>query len=396
MTPVYALVVAAGRGSRFGGAVPKQYLALGGSGVLRHAVAALAEHPRISGVLVVIRPEDQGLFDCAVAGLGILTPVAGGPTRQDSVRLGLEALATHGPARVLIHDGARPFPDGTLIDRVIDGLNRASAAVPCLPLRDTIKHVENGVIKATIDRSSLWRAQTPQGFHFDAILAAHRAVIGRDLTDDAAVAEAAGMAPLLVAGSEANLKVTTSEDLAAAEQLLEAGQGDVRVGQGLDVHAFGPGDRVRICGVEIPHEGSLVGHSDADVGLHALTDAILGAIGAGDIGMHFPPGDPRWRGASSDQFLRHAAGLVGERRGTVTAVDVTIICEAPKIGAYRAAMIERVAAILGIAPARVSVKATTTDRLGFTGRGEGIAAQAVATVRLPLPAPFPPPQAGEG
>ncbi len=314
----------------------------------------------------------------------MLTPVAGGPTRQDSVRLGLEALAVHRPERVLIHDGARPFPDAALVDRVIDGLDKAPAAIPCLPLSDTIKRVEDGVIQETIDRSALWRAQTPQGFHFDAILAAHRAAVGHDLTDDAAVAEAAGLTPLLVDGSEANLKVTTPEDLAAAERLIAARQADIRVGQGFDVHAFGPGDHVRICGIEIPHEASLVGHSDADVGLHALTDAVLGAIGAGDIGMHFPPSDPRWRGASSDQFLRHAAGLVGKRGGAVAAVDVTIICERPKIGPHRAAMIDRVAAILGIAPDRVSVKATTTDKLGFTGRGEGIAAHAVATVRLPF------------
>ena len=396
MGVVYALVVAAGRGSRFGGSVPKQYFALGGATVLRHAVAALAGHPHISDVLVTIRPEDRDLFDHAVGGLSILPPVAGGPSRQDSVRLGLEALEIYRPARVLIHDGARPFPDSALVDRVIDGLDRAPAAIPCLLLRDTIKRVEAGVIQETIDRSALWRAQTPQGFHFDAILAAHRAVIGHDLTDDAAVAEAAGLALLLVGGSENNLKVTTTEDLAAAERLIAARQGDVRVGQGFDVHAFGPGDHVRICGIEIPHEASLAGHSDADVGLHALTDAVLGAIGAGDIGIHFSPSDPRWRGAPSDQFLRHAADLVSERGGAVAAVDVTIICERPKIGPYRAAMTERVAAILGIAPARVSVKATTTDKLGFTGRGEGIAAQAVATVRLPLPPPFPPPRAGEG
>jgi len=396
MASVYALVVAAGRGSRFGGAVPKQYLTLGGGAVLHHAVAALAEHPWISDVQVVIRPEDRGLFDRAIAGLPVLTPVAGGATRQDSVRLGLEALVAYCPGRVLIHDGARPFPSSALVDRVIDGLDRAQAAIPCLPLRDTIKNVEDGVIKGTIARSPLWRAQTPQGFHFAAILAAHRAAIGRDLTDYAAVAEAAGLVPLVVDGSEDNLKVTTPEDIAAAERLIAARQGEVRVGQGFDVHAFAPGDQVRICGIEIPHEASLAGHSDADVGLHALTDAVLGALGAGDIGMHFPPSDPRWRGASSHQFLCHAADLVRERGGVVAAVDVTIICERPKIGPHRAAMIARVAAILGVAPDRVSVKATTTDGLGFTGRGEGVAAQAVATVRLPLPPPFPPPRAGEG
>ena len=384
MACIYALVVAAGRGSRFGGDLPKQYLPLAGATVLRHAVAALAGHPRVMGVLAAIRPEDRALFDRAVAGLSILPPVAGGATRQDSVRLGLEALAAYRPALVLIHDGARPFPDAALIDRVIDGLERCPAAIPCLPLRDTIKRVEGGAVRGTVDRAALWRAQTPQGFDFEAILAAHRAAAGYQLTDDSAVAEAAGVTPLLVAGSEDNLKLTTAEDLTAAERLIAARRGDVRVGQGFDAHAFGPGDRVFVCGIEIPHGAALVGHSDADVGLHALTDAILGAIGAGDIGMHFPPSDPRWRGAASDRFLRHAADLVQARGGTVAAVDVTIICERPKIGPYRAAMVERVAAILGIAAERVSVKATTTDRLGFTGRGEGIAAQAIATIRLPL------------
>ncbi len=384
MDSVYALVVAAGQGTRFGGALPKQYLPLGGVSVLRHAVAAFALHPRVRGVLTAIRSEDRDRFDRAVAGLPVLPPVTGGETRQDSVRLGLEALAEHRPDRVLIHDGARPFPDPGLIGRVVDGLDRAAAAIPCLPLRDTVKRVEDGMIRATLDRSALWRAQTPQGFHFAAILAAHRAAAGRALTDDAAVAEAAGLSPLAVLGSEDNLKLTTPDDLAAAERRLAARLGDVRVGQGFDVHPFGPGDRVWVCGVEIAHSAGLVGHSDADVGLHALTDAVLGAIAAGDIGMHFPPGDPRWRGASSDRFLRHAADLVAARGGIVAAADVTIICERPRIGPYRAAMVERVAAILGIAPGRVSVKATTTERLGFTGRGEGIAAQAVATLRLPL------------
>jgi 2-C-methyl-D-erythritol 4-phosphate cytidylyltransferase / 2-C-methyl-D-erythritol 2,4-cyclodiphosphate synthase len=383
MASVYALIVAAGRGSRFGGDLPKQYLPLGSSTVLRHAVGAFAGHPKIAGVQVAIRPEDRSLFDGAVGGLAVLPPVAGGSTRQDSVRLGLMALSAYRPDRVLIHDGARPFADSRLIDRVIDGLDRAPAAIPCLPLRDTIKQAANGAITGTVDRSGIWRSQTPQGFRFDAILSAHLSIAGRELTDDSAVAEAAGLTPLLVAGSEDNVKVTTAEDLAAAERMIAVRQGDLRVGQGYDVHAFGSGDHVVICGVEIPHEARLVGHSDADVGLHALTDAVLGAIGSGDIGTHFPPGDPRWRDAASDRFLRHAADLVQGRGGMVAAVDVTIVCERPKIGPYRAAMIDRVAAILGISPDRVSVKATTTDRLGFTGRGEGIAAQAVATIRLP-------------
>jgi 2-C-methyl-D-erythritol 4-phosphate cytidylyltransferase/2-C-methyl-D-erythritol 2,4-cyclodiphosphate synthase len=388
MTATYALIVAAGRGTRFGGALPKQYLPLGGKCVLRHAVAAFATHPRIAGVQVVIRDEDRRVFADAVAGLAVLPPVPGGAERQDSVRLGLEALRLHDPARVLIHDAARPNPDPALIDRVLDALDRAPAAIPALPVGDTLKRVVAGEVRDTVDRAQLWRAQTPQGFHFAAILAAHRAAAkgrrGRVLTDDAAVAEAAGMAPIVVLGSEDNLKVTTTQDLAAAERLFAARTGDIRVGQGFDVHPVGPGDHIMVCGLRIPHDASLVGHSDADVGLHALTDALLGAIGAGDIGMHFPPSEPRWRGAASDQFLAHAATLVRDKGGEIAAVDVTIICERPKIAPHRARMIERLAAILAISPARVSVKATTTERLGFTGRGEGIAAQAVATVRLPL------------
>jgi 2-C-methyl-D-erythritol 4-phosphate cytidylyltransferase/2-C-methyl-D-erythritol 2,4-cyclodiphosphate synthase len=384
MSSIYALVVAAGRGSRFGGDLPKQYLPLAGSPVLRHALTALSGHPRVAGVLCAIRPEDRTRFDQAVAGLDVLPPVPGGETRQDSVRLGLEALAAYRPAHVLIHDGARPFLDAGLVDRVIDGLSRAPAAIPGVPLADTIKRVENGVIRATVDRAALWRAQTPQGFAFDAILAAHRAIAGRMLTDDAAVAEAAGMDPIMVPGDAANIKVTTPEDLALAERALAARHADIRVGQGFDVHPFGPGDHVWICGIQIAHDRALAGHSDADVGLHALTDAVLGALAEGDIGMHFPPSDERWRGAGSDQFLRHAADLVRGRGGMIAAVDLTIVCERPKIGPHRALMIERVAAILGIDQRRVSVKATTTEKLGFTGRGEGIAAQAVATIRLPL------------
>jgi 2-C-methyl-D-erythritol 4-phosphate cytidylyltransferase / 2-C-methyl-D-erythritol 2,4-cyclodiphosphate synthase len=384
MSAVFALVVAAGRGTRFGGTLPKQYLPLGAGTVLRHAVMAFVQHKRVDGVQVVIRDEDRGIFDAATAGLSLPPPVSGGAERQDSVRLGLEALVPYAPARVLIHDGARPFPDSELIDRVIVALDRAPAAIPALPLGDTIKRVEDGIIRETLDRAFLWRAQTPQGFHFQPILAAHRAAAGRVLTDDAAVAEAAGISPVAVIGSEDNLKVTIARDLTAAERLLAARLGDVRVGQGFDVHAFAPGDHVVICGIDIPHDHSLAGHSDADVGLHALTDALLGAIGAGDIGMHFPPTDPNWRGAASHQFLRYAVDLVVARGGSIAGVDVTVICELPKIGPHRARMIERISEILEISAGRVSVKATTTERLGFTGRGEGIAAQAVATVRLPL------------
>jgi 2-C-methyl-D-erythritol 4-phosphate cytidylyltransferase/2-C-methyl-D-erythritol 2,4-cyclodiphosphate synthase len=384
MGSIYALVLAAGRGARFGGTLPKQYLPLGGMTVLRHAVSAFAANTRLAGIQVTIRPEDRGEYEAALTGFNLLPPVAGGAERQDSVRLGLEALAPLKPARVLIHDGARPLLDAAMIDRVIDALDRAPAAIPGLPLGDTIKRVADGVITGTLDRTGLWRVQTPQGFHFDAILAAHRAVAGQALTDDAAVAEAAGIAPVIVMGSEANVKVTTADDLVAAERLIAARQADIRVGQGFDVHPFGPGDSLMVCGVRIAHSAGVVGHSDADVGLHALTDAVLGAIGAGDIGMHFPPSDPQWKGASSDRFLAHAVEMVRARGGGIAQLDVTIICERPRIGPHRAAMVERVAAIAGIAADRVSVKATTTEKLGFTGRGEGIAAQAVATVRLPL------------
>jgi 2-C-methyl-D-erythritol 4-phosphate cytidylyltransferase/2-C-methyl-D-erythritol 2,4-cyclodiphosphate synthase len=384
MVSTYAVILAAGRGVRFGGTLPKQYLPLGLGSVLRHAVTAFADHPRIVGVQVVIRPEDRNVYDRALTGIDLLPPVAGGAERQDSVRLGLEALTSRQPARVLIHDGARPFPGAAMIDRVIAALDDAPAAIPGLPVGDTLKRVADGVINGTVDRSGLWRVQTPQGFHFAAILAAHRTAAGQALTDDAAVAEAAGIAPVIVAGSEENLKITTTADLAAAERLLAARQADIRTGQGFDVHPFGPGDGLMVCGVFIPHGAGAVGHSDADVGLHALTDALLGALGAGDIGMHFPPTDPQWKGASSDRFLAHAVGLVRARGGGIAMLDVTIICERPRIGPHRAAMVERVAAIAGIAPDRVSVKATTTEKLGFTGRGEGIAAQAVATVRLPL------------
>ena len=381
---IHALVVAAGRGTRLGAVLPKQYLPLAGRPLLRHTLEALSAHPRLAGITAVIHPDDRALYEQAVTGLGLLPPVAGGAQRQDSVRNGLEALTAHRPTLVLIHDGARPFVDAATIDRVIAALEDAPGAIVALRVRDTVKREVGGHVGGTIEREGLWRALTPQGFHFDAILAAHRAAAGGELTDDSAIAEAAGMKVALVEGSEENFKVTTAEDLARAERLLAARLGDVRTGQGFDVHAFGPGDKVCLCGVAVPHERGLVGHSDADVGLHALTDAVLGAIGAGDIGMHFPPSDPQWRGASSDRFLRHAATLVARAGGMIAHADVTLVCERPKVGPHREAMVARIAEILGIDRARVSVKATTTEKLGFTGRGEGIAATALATVRLPL------------
>jgi 2-C-methyl-D-erythritol 4-phosphate cytidylyltransferase/2-C-methyl-D-erythritol 2,4-cyclodiphosphate synthase len=383
MTSCIALVVAAGRGTRLGGARPKQYLPLAGRPLLRHSVATLAAHPAVGRVRVVFHPDDRDLYDEAVAGLDVLPPVPGGAARQDSVRLGLESLETFAPERVLIHDAARPFVDNGTITRVLAALDTAPGAIPALPVADTVKRGADGKIVATLDRSNLFRAQTPQGFHFRAILAAHRAVTGKELSDDAAVAEHAGLAVRLVAGSADNLKITAPEDFAHAERLIAASAGDFRTGQGFDVHAFGPGDHVWLCGIQVPHERGLIGHSDADVGLHALTDAILGALGAGDIGMHFPPSDPKWRAAPSHLFLRHAADLVRTAHGSVVHVDVTLICEKPRVGPHRAAMVARIAEILGLAPGRVSVKATTTEQLGFTGRGEGMAAQAIATLRLP-------------
>jgi len=383
MTSCIALVVAAGRGARLGGNRPKQYQPLAGKPLLRHSLETLTRHPAIDGVRVVYHPDDAEHYAIAAAGLDLLPPVAGGAARQDSVRLGLESLGSLKPTRILVHDGARPFLDSGTIDRVLAALAETPAAIPALPMLDTVKRGDGARIAETIERRNLWRAQTPQGFRYSDILAAHKACAGMDLSDDAAVAERAGLPVTLVAGSEDNIKVTTPEDLRRAESFIAARLGDVRIGQGFDVHAFGPGDHVWLCGVVVPHARGLVGHSDADAGLHALTDAILGALGAGDIGVHFPPSDPQWRGAASDRFLRHAADLVAAAGGAIAHVDVTLICESPKIGPHRDAMVKRIADILALDPKRVSVKATTTEKLGFTGRGEGIAAQAVATLRLP-------------
>jgi 2-C-methyl-D-erythritol 4-phosphate cytidylyltransferase/2-C-methyl-D-erythritol 2,4-cyclodiphosphate synthase len=330
----------------------------------------------------VIHPRDRALYDAAARGLELLEPAEGGPTRQESVRLGLESLCAAPPDLVLIHDGVRPLIDAALIDRVLDGLAEHAAVLPALPVTDSLKSVGAGSVLGTVERQGLYRAQTPQGFVYERILAAHRAAAGAELTDDTAVAEALGLAIAVVAGDEVNLKITDPADLARAERLL-GGALQPRTGLGVDVHRLAPGEGLMLLGIRLPEPLRLIGHSDADVGLHAITDALLGTLGAGDIGSHFPPSDPRWAGADSALFLGHARQLIDAAGGRIEHVDVTLICERPKIGPHRPAMVARLAELLALPPARVSIKATTTERLGFIGRGEGIAAQAVATVSLP-------------
>jgi 2-C-methyl-D-erythritol 4-phosphate cytidylyltransferase / 2-C-methyl-D-erythritol 2,4-cyclodiphosphate synthase len=377
---IAALIMAAGRGSRLGGETPKQYLPLGGRAVLRHSVDRFRARADIAVVRCVIGPADRPLYEAA----GIdATATVGGAARQDSVRLGLESLADDPPDLVLIHDAARPLLDDAVIDRVLAALRGAPGAVAALPAVDSLRRAADGRLMGVVPREGVWRTQTPQGFRFPEILAAHRAAAGAAATDDAEIAMQGGLEVRVALGSEDNFKITTADDLARAERLLAERLGDVRVGSGFDVHRFGPGQRVMLCGVPVPHGAALLGHSDADVGLHALTDAVLGALGEGDIGAHFPPSDPRWKGQASERFLQRAAALVATRGGLIAHVDVTILCEAPKVGPHREAMRRRIAEILAIDIGRVSVKATTTEKLGFLGRGEGIAAQATATVRLP-------------
>lgn len=385
-----ALIVAAGRGSRAAvpGAPPKQYALLAGKAVLTRTLQAFCVHPRVDYVLAVIAPEHRALYDQAVAALPertkIVGPADGGAERQQSVLNGLRALETLHPTTVLIHDAARPLTPPQVIARVIDAATEHVAAIAATPVADTLKRGENGLIVGTLDRTGLWRAQTPQGFAYEAIRRAHEdaAQSAETFTDDAAIAEWAGLPVALTLGAERNIKITSREDIALAESLI-AERSETRIGTGFDVHAFGPGDRVWLCGVAITHERALAGHSDADVGLHALTDALLGAVGAGDIGALFPPSEPQWRGANSRIFLERAGAEVARRDGRIINVDVTLICEEPQIGPHRDAMCAAIAEMLGLAVARVSVKATTSERLGFTGRGEGVAAMASASVALP-------------
>ncbi len=393
MATTVAIIVAGGRGERLGGQsdIPKQYLPLARVPVLAHSLRVLASHPQIDRTQVVIHPTDRDRYE-AVAGpfaARLAGPVAGGPTRQESVRRGLEALEVMGPARVLIHDAARPFLTADLVTRLLAALDDHKGAIAAEPVTDTLKRASaDGLIADTVDRANLWRAQTPQAFRFADILSAHRraAAEGKDaFTDDAALAEWAGLPVQLVASAGNNMKLTTREDFALAERLLGAPPPPLepRNGSGFDVHAFAPGDHVWLCGVRIPHTQRLEGHSDADVALHALTDAILGAIGEGDIGEHFPPSDAAWRGAPSRLFVEDALKRVRALGGRISNVDVTILCEAPKIGPHRSEMRRSIAQMLQIDPGRVGVKATTMEGLGFVGRREGIAALASALILLP-------------
>jgi 2-C-methyl-D-erythritol 4-phosphate cytidylyltransferase/2-C-methyl-D-erythritol 2,4-cyclodiphosphate synthase len=384
---VAAVVVAAGRGLRAGGDLPKQYRQVLGEPAIRSSLIALAGHASISLVQPVIHPDDAALFRAASGGLALLPAVPGGASRQASVRAGLEAVQSHHPELVLVHDAARPFASQALITRAIAAGRASGAAVPVIPVADTVKTVDSaGYVTGTIDRTPMRVVQTPQAFAFAALLEAHRRAnaAGRDdFTDDAALAEWAGLRVSTFEGEAENIKLTTDDDFARAEAMKLSALSDVRTGFGFDVHRFGDGDHVMLGGVRVPHTHGLSGHSDADVVLHALVDALLGALAEGDIGVHFPPTDAQWRGASSDRFLAFAAERVRARGGRIAHLDVTVVCEAPRVGPHRDAMCARIAEIAGVAIERVGLKATTSEKMGFAGRGEGMAAFANATVRLP-------------
>ena len=373
-----AILLAAGRGLRAGADAPKQWRMLAGRRVIDWTLRAFQSAPGIGRIVVVLHPDDLPLFD-PPAGVAVTT---GGATRAASVLRGLEVLEGQGVTRVLVHDAARPCPPPAVIAGVLTALEHgAQAAAPALPVTDALWHGAEGVVSGVQSRDGLYRAQTPQGFDYGALLAAHRAHLG-NAADDVEVARAAGLSVTITPGHEDNLKITTPEDFDRAERILK-GTGktmDIRLGNGYDVHRFGAGDHVMLCGVAIPHGRGLVGHSDADVGMHAVTDAIYGALATGDIGRHFPPSDPQWKGAASHIFLRHAVGLAAENGFEISNIDCTLVCEYPKIGPHAAAMQAEMAAIMGIDPARVSIKATTSERLGFTGREEGIAALATAAL----------------
>lgn len=384
-----ALIVAAGKGIRAGGDVPKQYQLIGGTSVLSRTIQAFLDHHDVNIVQVVIGENHEALYKAAAGTFDILPPVHGGATRQASVKAGLDALKDQGMEAVLIHDAARPFVDARIISSVIAQLKNTPGSIPVQPVTDTIKYVDNDRVSSTPERARLRAAQTPQAFRFNDILSAHEhAAASRidSFTDDSSIAEWAGLEVAIVEGAAENQKLTHSADFKEAENAMNSSPptlNDIRTGNGYDVHAFEPGDAVILCGVSVPHTQKLKGHSDADVGMHTLTDAILGALCEGDIGKHFPPSEPQWKGAASEIFLKKAIELVRERGGVLSHCDVTLVCEEPKIGPHVEAMRESLGKIMGVETNRISVKATTSERLGFTGRGEGIAALATATIRLP-------------
>jgi 2-C-methyl-D-erythritol 4-phosphate cytidylyltransferase/2-C-methyl-D-erythritol 2,4-cyclodiphosphate synthase len=385
-----AVLVAAGRGQRAGGGLPKQYRPLAGRPVLARTLEAFLAHPEVDRVLVVIHPDDAPLYEGALAGLDavkVLPPVPGGATRQASVRAGAAAAVAAGAEIVLVHDAARPFASPALVARAVAAARRHGAAVPAVPVTDTIVQVEDGTrVVAGLERGALRAVQTPQAFRADLLAACHDRAAAKgaaEFTDDGGLVRHYGHPVHVFEGEATNMKLTDARDFDEAARRLGAGVRVTRVGSGFDVHAFGEGDHVWLGGLEVPFERGLVGHSDADVALHALTDAILGALADGDIGHHFPPSDPQWKGASSDRFLAFAVERVTARGGEIVLLDLTVICEAPKVGPLREAMRARIAEICALPVTRVSVKATTTERLGFTGRREGIAAMASATLTLP-------------
>ncbi|MBR9826839.1 MAG: bifunctional 2-C-methyl-D-erythritol 4-phosphate cytidylyltransferase/2-C-methyl-D-erythritol 2,4-cyclodiphosphate synthase [Alphaproteobacteria bacterium] len=373
-----AIIVAAGRGQRAGGEIPKQYRHIGKRTVIEHTLAAFLAHTRIDEVLTVINPNDLPHYEAA---LPDIDHVSGGATRTLSVKAGLDAMESKRVDRVLIHDAARPFVSAQVIDRVINALDEAPGALPVLAMTDALLETQDGCMVKRLNRDRIVAAQTPQGFHMAAISAAYESLKQDDVPDDATVLQEAGGQVVTVSGDPANFKITRPEDFQKAQSMLEKPHSFV-IGQGYDVHRLEPAESMWLCGVEIRAGLGLIGHSDADAGLHALTDAILGAAGHGDIGQHFPPSDPQWAGASSDRFLLHAISLLNEAGGVLVNVDVTLICERPKVGPYRDAMKTRLAELTGLPLARVNIKATTTEKLGFTGRGEGLAAQAIVSARM--------------
>jgi len=378
------IIVAAGQGRRAGEGLPKQYRLIAGKAMLRRTIEGVISALPDALVQVVIGADDHADYNAAMEGIHILPTVFGGASRQLSVYNGLQAIECHSPEFVLIHDAARPFLTTELVSNVTAALESgANAVIPAIPIVDTLNKVQGTRIAGLVDRSSLFAIQTPQGFDFAALMAAHKAAKGGTFTDDGSIMEAAGHPVEICAGDERNFKVTHPHDFKKAEAQIMNELGDIRTGTGYDVHRFEEGEYLWLCGVKIPFTKALKGHSDADVGLHALTDALLSAVAAGDIGTHFPPTEEKWRGAASDMFIKKAAMIIRDRGGVISNVAVCLICEKPKIGPQNEAMTARIAALLGIAPERVSVQATTTEKLGFTGREEGIAAQATATVRLP-------------